>query len=333
MGYSKEVYDDAFRILSERKSKAKQTAELRRMEIYDRIPRIRQIDRELSGTGIMVAKAVLAGGSDASQLIEGMKQKNISLQQEKAQLLRENGYAVDYLEIPYSCAACQDEGYIGNEKCDCLQQLLKAQAIKRLQGTVSADEASFEQFRLEYYPDQPDAKTGVNPRKKMGEIFGYCQQYCRAFYQHAPNILMIGATGLGKTHLSIAIASEITRRGYGVVYSSMQNLMNRMEKERFSRVQAADADTLQTVLDCDLLILDDLGSEFQTTFTVSALYNIINTRLNEQRPVIINTNLNMNELLKVYNERIVSRILGNYDVLKFFGNDIRQIKMRGRLLR
>ena len=134
---------------------------------------------------------------------------------------------------------------------------------------------------------------------------------------------MSGATGLGKTFLSLSIASAVIEKGYGVIYSSAQNLLNTLEKEKFSN---SDANTLNAIFDCDLLIIDDLGTEFSTSFTVSTIYNIINTRINMCKPVIISTNLSLSELQEMYSERIVSRFIGEYTILKFAGNDIRQIK-------
>ena len=159
----------------------------------------------------------------------------------------------------------------------------------------------------------------------MESVLNYCKEYAADFSRRSPSLLLYGKTGLGKTHLSLAIAGKAVEEGYGVIYSSAQNLFNKLEKDKFGK---ADTNTEETILDCDLLIIDDLGAEFTTQFTVSALYNIVNSRELEGKPTIISTNLMPEQLTKAYGERIASRILSNYVMLYFDGSDIRQIKTR-----
>ena len=161
----------------------------------------------------------------------------------------------------------------------------------------------------------------------MKEILDFCRDYAADFATDSPSLLLYGATGLGKTHLSLAIASEAVKKGYGVIYGSAQNLMSRLEKEHFSSGRNSEYEgSEQALLECDLLIIDDLGAEFSTQFTVAELYNIINTRIMSRLPVIISTNLTPDGLEQKYTQRITSRIIGNYITLYLCGKDIRQIK-------
>ena len=161
----------------------------------------------------------------------------------------------------------------------------------------------------------------------MAGNYRYCKNYADNFSLKSPSLILYGATGLGKTHLSLAIAGEVIGKGFGVIYGSAQNLLNRLENEKFGR-SGQDGDTLSLLLECDLLILDDLGAEFSTAFTLSAIYNIINSRMLASLPTIISTNLEPGELDKKYDQRIASRILGSFTPVYFCGRDIRQLKIK-----
>lgn len=211
--------------------------------------------------------------------------------------------------------------------CDCYKELLRDTALAELNELSPSSRSTFESFNVNYYPDTSDPVTGVNPRSRMKEILDFCKDYAADFGTDSPSLLLYGATGLGKTHLSLAIASEAIRKGYGVIYGSAQNLMSRLEKEHFSSGRDNEYEgSEQAILECDLLVIDDLGAEFSTQFTVAELYNIINTRIMSRLPVIISTNLTPDGLEQKYTQRITSRIIGNYISLYFCGKDIRQIK-------
>ena len=330
MSYPKEIYNQAFRILEQRRAKAQQTQEDRQQEVYQRIPRIAQIDRLLAQTGVAVVRKVL-DSKNIEQEIQELKETNLALQQEKEQLLLEKGYPRDFLQIHYFCPKCQDRGYVGNTMCSCLSDLLKQQAYQLLNADISLDEYGFERFRLDYYDNHPLDETQVVPRTRMAAIFQRCQEYAQQFSLGAQSLLLLGGTGLGKTHLSLSIASAVIEKGYGVIYVSAPTLINKLEREHFgSSNPEEDRSYLNMVCQCDLLVLDDLGAEFATQFSSSTLYHIINQRLVEHRPTIINTNLTPAELEQRYQERIVSRILCSYQVYKFIGRDIRLLKRTQR---
>lgn len=326
MSYSRKVYARAASELERRRDKAERTQSMHRAEVYAKIPELISIDREIASAGAEVIRAI-GMGENAQQFIEELAKKNLASQQRRKDILKENGYPEDYLDAEYTCKKCRDTGFIGGVMCDCYKALLRDTALAELNEFSPSARSTFESFNINYYPDTVDPATGINPRSRMKEILDFCRDYAADFATDSPSLLLYGATGLGKTHLSLAIASETVKKGYGVIYGSAQNLMSRLEKEHFSSGRNSEYEgSEQALLECDLLIIDDLGAEFSTQFTVAELYNIINTRIMSRLPVIISTNLTPDGLEQKYTQRITSRIIGNYISLYFCGKDIRQIK-------
>lgn len=325
MSYNKEIYSAAKDELSRRKHHALASAEKRHKELSASAPALKKLEDSIAQAGIEVSR-VLLDGVNVQDKIKIIAQKNLALQKQRAELLVSLGYTEDYLEPQYTCKLCSDEGFINGRICECHKRLLKEIACRQLSAVSPLEISTFESFKLEYYPSSVEAESGISPRHKMEEIFMYCKKYAYDFSEFSPSLFLYGPTGLGKTHLSLAVAGEAINHGFGVVYASAQNLLNKMQNEYFGRASDIRGTTEQLVLDCDLLILDDLGAEFSSTYTVSAVYNIINSRLLTGRPVIISTNLTLRELEEKYSQRITSRIIGNYVSLRFFGRDVRQIK-------
>ncbi|HIS69510.1 MAG TPA: ATP-binding protein [Candidatus Gallacutalibacter stercoravium] len=323
MSYSKAVYEAATNILTQRRREAQAGAEQRRRDLYARFPRAEEIERELSSTAVRAARSVLNHGNVAQELRQ-LKESNLALQRELAGLLQSANLPQDYLEPHFACAACKDTGYIDGRMCACLRQLLRNEAYRRLNALSPLSLSTFDNFSLEYYDTAPLREGAASPRRRMEDILGYCQRYAQSFSPASPNLLLQGATGLGKTHLSLAIANAAIEKGFGVVYGSTQNIVSKLEKERFGRGAEEDEDSEAHLISCDLLILDDLGTEFTTSFSTAAVYNCINSRIMAGRPTIISTNLSMRELEKSYSERFVSRIMGHYVRLEFLGRDVRQ---------
>lgn len=325
MSYSKATLAKAAQTLESRRKKAQRTQAARHLAVTEKIPLISKYEAQLSETGLSVVKAI-GMGSDAREYINQLSQLNLAVQDKIRSLLKENGFPEDFLETPYTCKTCGDTGYNGGYICECRKELLKSIAKEELASVSTSDRCRFDNFSLEYYPQPVDGALGVSPYKRMSEILEYCKCYAEDFDTDSESLYMHGATGLGKTHLSLAIANVVAENGFRVIYDSAQNLLSSLEKEKFSYSGSGDRE--KEILDCDLLIIDDLGSEFSTNFTVAALYNIINTRINRSKPVIISTNLSETELEAKYTQRITSRIIGNYVSLLFLGKDIRQIKNR-----
>lgn len=329
MGYPKEVYDRAWQQLEAQRRGAEETTDARQEEIGGRIPEVLRINREMALTASSVAKVIASDPGNAPALVEQLKQKSMALQARRAELLTRHGYPADYLARQYGCRHCRDTGYNGPSMCGCFREMLRAAANEGL-GTVSqAERCDFDGFSLAYYPTDAVDASGVAPRQRMAQIYEYCKQYAATFNPQAESLLLLGQTGLGKTHLSLAIASEVIQRGYGVVYTPMQRLMDQLEADKFSYADQNKeryARNIQQITTTDLLVLDDLGTEFTTQFTTAVVFNIINTRLVENRPTIISTNLELAKMEEKYSPRVVSRLVCGYKVLKFYGKDIRFIK-------
>ena len=295
--------------------------EIRKKQFYKKFKRAKDIELQLSRTAIDSAKAILSGASAKEKLTE-LKNKNLALQKELETLLITANLPLDYLNIKYKCTDCKDMGYVDGVMCDCLKNLIKKITYKNLNKLSPLSLSTFEAFNTDLYPDKNSA-DGVNVKSHMEKIFNFCKNYADTFNKNSENLFLQGATGLGKTHLSLAIANSAINSGYNVIYTSTPNILSKLEKEHFSH-NFQDEETEKHLIDCDLLILDDMGTEFQTSFSSAMIYNIINSRIMFQKPTIISTNLSVKEIQSAYSKRLVSRIMGNYKRLFFLGNDIRQ---------
>ena len=315
----------AERTLERRRTAAERELAQRREIAYRKIPALEQLEQQIAQSGSAVVGAI-GTGQNASEYLELLARQNTAAQAEKARLLLEGGFPPDYLKEKHSCGMCKDSGYAGGLRCECFTRLLEGLAYDELNMDTPLEQSGFEAFTLDYYSAAPEPGTGVIPRKIMEDNLTYCKKYAAHFHPGAKSLVFMGPTGLGKTHLSLAIAREAIEKGFTVIYGSAQNLLGRLERERFARFGEQTDETERALLSCDLLILDDLGAEHATAFSQACIYNIVNTRLMAKRPVVINTNLNSAQLNEAYGERVTSRIIGNYTVLRFFGNDVRQIK-------
>lgn len=323
MAYSKEVYSRAAQALERRRERANLEAQARIDEIGEKLPEINEIQRKLAQIGLNISKIFLYS-ADKQADMEKLMQESLELQEQKKNILKKNGYSEDALDIRYTCPACKDTGFIGSRRCKCHNELLKDIERSDLAKIAPIDDCTFDTFDIQYYPQQV-MENGISPRDKAEKIKNSCRKYAANFTTASPNVMFMGGTGLGKTHLSLAIANVVINRGYSVVYGTAQNILSDLQKENFGR----DDDIRyyeKAVLGCDLLILDDLGTEFKSAYTVACLYNIINSRLSAKLPTIISTNFTAEELEEKYDQRITSRITGEYNKLILVGNDIRYMK-------
>lgn len=323
MGYSREVHEAALKKLNQRQAKSEALAKEKRNNFFLKYPRAREIEYEISKTAIRLSKAVLRG-ADVKIQLEKLKQNNLQLQKELQKILIDAGLPTNFLDTNYVCNLCKDRGFIDGHRCKCLNNLLKEEAYNRINSLSPMTLTSFENFSLNYYPTEPQQEGQTSPRKRMAAILKYCKNYAINFSPSTKSLLMQGGTGLGKTYLSLAIAKVVIDNGFGVIYGSVPNILSRIEREHFK--ENSGVYTEDHLIACDLLILDDLGTEFLNRFSNSSVYNIINSRIMANRSTIISTNLNMRELEKHYSDRLVSRFMENYVKLSFLGKDIRQIK-------
>lgn len=324
MGYSKNIYMTAQNKLDSRRKSAVDELEIRRAKAYSEIPELVDIQSRIAACGAQVIGA-FAKGANGREYVEELAKESLSAQKRRRELLIEAGLPENYLEAQFVCSVCEDTGVTENGICDCQRKLLVETAKDEISKHAPLRASTFEKFSLDFYPEAPDA-NGISPKKRMGEIAKFCEDYANDFSLKSPSLFMHGATGLGKTHLSLSIANIVTEKGMGVIYSSAPNLFGELEREHFSRQNPNERTFEKELLETDLLIIDDLGVEFSTQFTVSCVYNIINSRILSGKPTIISTNLTPSELEDKYTQRITSRIIGSYISLKFIGRDIRQLK-------
>ena len=326
MGYSAEVLQRARARLAAAKADRESENQQHLTEAYERVPRLQEIDRQLRMTMAMAAQAAFVNGGDAMQAMEAVKQKNLSLQQERQQLAHlyfEEGF----LDDSPICDHCGGSGYVGATMCECLQELCRQEQKKEL-TLLNVGRETFDQFRLDYYPERVDPKLGVSIRSVMEKTFQTCRKYAHTFTEKSGNLLFSGDTGLGKTFLSACIARTVADRGYSVVYESAGHLFAKLERAKFENDETAREETKKYTA-CDLLIIDDLGTEMGGQFVSAALYTLINDRLLAGKPMIVSTNLNSDDLSRRYSSQIASRLRGSFIRVAFLGEDIRVKKNWG----
>ncbi len=292
------------------------------LEVSEKFPEMRTIDRELSLTGSKIMAAALAK-ENVAEAISSIRAEYDSLVLRKRSLLTSNGYPADYCDIKYCCPDCSDTGYVGIDMCSCLKRELISGALADSGLYSLIQNQGFDSFSLDFY--------GKEDRGIMQQNVSILKDFAANFTPgKADSFLFLGGTGLGKTHLSSAVAQAVIERGYYVVYESSLKLFGDFELQRFGNGgYGLENDTdVGKYLECDLLIIDDLGCELTNQFTVSCLYNIINTRIIQHRSTIISTNLTQQELRNRYSDRILSRIFGEFKPLVFRGTDVREQKIR-----
>ena len=309
-----EIFDKAQSIMTNRRMRAISENEQRIREINQKLPQIKEINDVLYNTGKELIKIISAKNQpDVQQKIQQLRQYNEGAQAMSRRILAENGYPEDYLDIHYTCPICCDTGYNGSRFCSCFNKLCGKLSADELNKSAHLKLSSFNSFSLVYYKGD-DYFT-------MKRIYEFTNQYANTFNPKADSLLMFGRTGLRKTHLSLAIANTVLEKGYSVIYDSVINILRNIEREHFSREHSSEM--IDLIMDTDLLILDDLGTEYETQFYNATIYNIVNTRLNSSKPKIISTNLDFAGINSKYGERVVSRIVAAYTCLEFHGDDVR----------
>ncbi len=321
--YQREIYAEAIARIEKRRVDARVTQERHSDEIRTKIPESVELENQLRQTCF----SVLESAQTHREQSEAERKKRIAEIQKNAEsadkmlcsLLTANGYPADYLTVKYHCEDCCDSGFINGKPCECLKREIAVVGAEKINEKTSLSLSSFDTFSLDYYRELPPDQFAA-----MQKILAQCKDYAAQFSSHAPSLLLIGQTGLGKTHLSLAIANVVLQNGFNVIYDTASALLSRIEAEKFAKSpELQTADTMGMLLDCDLLIFDDFGTEFDTAFTQSAIYSLFNGRLSAGKPMIINTNLGLMELQNRYGDRIVSRLISSCKTMQFYGSDIR----------
>ena len=326
MAYSKDVVRRAQQRLAQAKAD-RESENLQNLQTaYREIPRVKEIDGLLRRSMALAAQAVFSQGGDAKLAMEQVKQANLALQWEREQLISQH-FGEGFLDESPICDLCGGNGYIGSAMCECLQELCRQEQKKEV-ALLASNAERFEKFRLDYYSDRVDSRYGASPRAIMERNLNICRKYAYNFGSGSGNLLFVGGTGLGKTFLSACIAAVVADRGFSVAYESAQRLFAKLEKNRFNPDDQS-REQVETLENCDLLIIDDLGTEMPGNFVTAALYSLVNDRLLKGKAMIISTNLNVEEAARRYSPQIASRLQGSFKGLTFVGDDIRVMKNRG----
>ncbi len=298
---------------------------LRRERIYHELPEYAALDRQIAESSVSAARAALDGDPAALTALAG---HNARISEQKIQLLRSAGYPADYLELTYTCPDCKDTGFIGQEKCHCFKQALTFALSEASTLPHLLEKENFNTFSFSYYDDMTaDSQLQLTPRENMRKIVADANRFIEEFDTKIRSILIYGNTGVGKTFLTNCIAKALLDRAHHVVYMTAHGLFEAFEAHRFDHGESAEAHSLyQYIFQCDLLIIDDLGTELSNAFTNSMLYTCLNERQLRGKSTVISTNLSLEQLRDRYSERIFSRITGNYTLWKLIGKDIRVLK-------
>ncbi len=304
---------EALHIKDKQRNQAEEKAEARTRELCKEIPELAALDKQLSEGGPALVMAALSGDTAALDEIQVLNQL---LQQKRADLLVSHGFSATEDAPVYTCKECSDSGYVGQKLCVCVKKEITLAAYTSAGLGKGLIGKTFDNFSLQYY-------TGED-KERMAKVLAICKDYAEKFTPASTPLLFMGKTGLGKTHLSAAIAGAVAAKGYRVIYETSQKLFDTYESARFGRENAPDTDRYET---CDLLLIDDLGAECGSQYTAATFFNLLNTRLMQNKPTVINTNLGRPQLEKNYGERVLSRLLGDFRVLLFTGKDVRMQKI------
>ena len=333
MSYDANIMASAQRSFRADREKREMLFEQRMQEIYSRLPRVEEIDREMRTTVGKIMIAAFDRETDPEPALRALQERNLSMQRERAELLVGAGYPYDALDEQLNCKLCDDRGFLSDgSPCRCLMTYYTREQNRRLSKLLDLGNQSFDTFSLDWYDGDSRGEYGISPLKNMEIVLEICSGYAHTFGARSGNLLFTGAPGLGKTFLSACIAREVSAGGFSVVYDTAAHIFQQFESGKFGRENPYEEDPdreINRYLNCDLLIMDDLGTEMTTSFVQSAFYRIVNERLINRRKTILSTNLTPAEIGTRYGAAIRSRIEGEYQIMRFFGKDIR-IQKRDR---
>ncbi len=317
-----EIYSDIYRAYDRDRSEAEISAQHRKKAMFKKFPRLEEIQKELDKSGIALAEIFIRGG-DRNKNLAQFRENCSKLEAERADILKSNGYSENYFEPEYKCSKCKDTGYIDNKRCDCFKKRLIEKYYNMSNISKIITEENFDKFNLNLYSDEY-FENGKSSRQNMKEIAIDVIVKLENMNEKPVNMLFTGNSGLGKTYMCNCIAKTVMDKGLSVIYMSAYSLFDKMIKQRFNL--SDDAESYSLLEDCDLLVIDDLGTEGVNANTTTEFFNIINTRCLNRKSTVISSNLSLREISQIYSERIISRIIGNYNCYKFFGKDLRIFK-------
>lgn len=330
MGLTTSQYNQIMRHYDELQFRARHIHESRRREVVNKCPEYDILEKRVIEISFRNTELILEGtGEDAERKIAELKDELTLISAKKRALLTANGFPDDYLEPVYFCKDCKDTGYIDNEKCHCFKQA--AVDILYTQSNIKEilSKENFDTFDITLYSKDPkEARDGVTPYERMTINYKACQDFIERFDKERKNLLLYGFTGLGKTFLTHCIANELLKKGHTVLYLTAPQMFDALGKElRGGWSEVSSTEMTDYIMSCELLIIDDLGSELSTSFTISKFNEVLNERMIRNLSTVISTNLSLGDIGSVYGGRVSSRVIGNFDILFFYGKDIR-IKKR-----
>lgn len=299
-------------------------------ELYDKLPEVKQIDDNISFLAVKYASMVVGGELTAEEAVQAVEKDKNNLLEKRHKIIENSGIIIKEPEI-FSCTKCKDTGYVNGTKCSCYMDIMKRVMLSEIDGSKGVsfdfDKDSFDNFNLNWYSKSVDSVLGISPYDNMKFVLKDCKLFCMDFKINGGNLYFYGNSGTGKTFMANCIANHLMRQGHSVMYQSAYKLFQFMEDYKFSRINRENATKeYDAVYNSDLLIIDDLGTEFTTAYTCSVLFDILNTRMLNGKSTIISTNLSVGNLEERYTERVSSRVKGNFEMMRFIGEDIRIAK-------
>ena len=310
MGFNSKNYYELKDAFEKKHLDAAANADARRYTLWEKVDGVREIDEALSQTAARIFRAALDGKAELEKRIAEIKKDTDDMRDARAILLKNAGYPTDYSDVKYDCEKCRDLGFVETKMCDCFRRALVLRGYETSGLGALIGKQTFENFSLEYFSG--------DDRTRMAQNLEIARSFAKNFSRESTSLLFMGGTGLGKTHLSSAIAKTVIDSGHDVLYTSALNMITDFEKAKFR----GEGDT-SVYFSTELLIIDDLGTEGNGAFTEAFVYNVIDTRICKGLPTVVSTNLTAHELSERYGERIFSRLFGVYQSLEFCGNDVR----------
>ncbi len=328
LSFHKKVMDEYERMRTENEKYVQK----KREELYEALPAIEKIDDEISMLAVKNASRIISEGLTPDEAVSSLNSQRDELLSKREALLKEFG-AKDETNPVYNCLKCKDTGYVNGNKCSCYMDIFKKVLRSSINGSaelsIDFENDTFDNFSLEWYPKTYNERMQTSPYDNMRSVLAFCKLFCMDFDRKGGNLYFYGSSGTGKTFMTNCIANELIRMNKNVMYQSAYKLFQFMEDYKFGRINVESALSKQeSVYNCDLLIIDDLGTEFTTAYTCSVFFDILNTRICNKKSTIISTNLSVANLNEKYTDRISSRIVGNFELMRFLGDDIRIVKKR-----
>ena len=320
MKFSEIIYQRAENELRTRRQQAERLADMRRKEFIEKFPELIKIENDMKNAALEVIRNV--GLKKGDMDVSAIASRNLEAQKAKKELIKKAGYPEDYLDIPYSCKKCNDTGILNGRLCECHLTLLQQLSVGELSCSPMLARSTFETFDLKYYSDKFDDAFGTVPRTYMGGCLAMLKDYAENFSPRSVSMFFSGGTGLGKTHLALAVLNKLSQKGFSVYYNSAGSIVKALEKEHFGR---SNENLEEEIFRNDLIIIDDLGTEFSTQFSQVAINELVNNALLLGKAMIIISNLNVDDLEEKYGQRFISR-LNSFEIIEFIGTDIRQLK-------